>query len=97
MRIHFVTLQGRIVETERGVRVGRARDLVVDIDSWQVVQIVVRSGWLRTRTYLVHRNQIVSVSEQKIIVHDSVLRAERPETGEALAADVEPVVMRESE
>jgi sporulation protein YlmC with PRC-barrel domain len=65
------------VYTRMGQYLGRVVDAVIDTDEQRIVQIAVRQKGLTglvKNNLLIHREQMVSIQEDKIVVEDSVAK-----------------------
>lgn len=95
MRITFKQLKSLVVETTSGTRLGHVHDIILDTDTQLVAQYDVKSAIIAGKEYLVGRDQVVSITADKLIVDDGVV----PVTGEPkrekqLGVNPEPVAMR---
>lgn len=73
MRILFKDMKHARVETVSGTFLGHMHDAVIDIGTHGVMQYHVKSPLVsRHQEYLVHPQQIVSVTPERIVVTDSV-------------------------
>lgn len=72
------------VFTESGEKLGHISDFEIDIETHQIRKYIVVSGVISKDTYLVNPSQIVSITEEKIIVADNIVK----ET----AAEKKPIV-----
>lgn len=92
----FITskkLIGLAVFTESGIRLGKVADLEIDIEAQTILRYVIkgRLGGIMAKELIVSVSEVVSISNEKMIVRDGVQRelvAERkksatmnPETG----------------
>ena len=96
MRQTFQELKKLPVETESGFYLGKVVDLVLDIETESVIQLVVKQGVFLREEVLISRAQIVAITVEKIIVEDTV-RPIEDDGGKALSVDTEPVAMSEVE
>ncbi|MBI2990351.1 MAG: PRC-barrel domain-containing protein [Candidatus Magasanikbacteria bacterium] len=96
MRVSLAQLKRLQVRTQSGIYLGKVRDFVVDSSDHSIVQYIVRSRRLASREYLIHRNQVLSISETQITVEDS-LAASRQVTEEKSPNRAEPVSITEVE
>lgn len=55
---------------------GHVGDIVFDADSQQVAQYEVKSSMLSTKKYTIHREQVLSITAEKMIVEDAVVGQE---------------------
>ncbi|MBI4427071.1 MAG: PRC-barrel domain-containing protein [Candidatus Magasanikbacteria bacterium] len=74
MRITLKQLKKLPVVTKSGQLLGRVRDVVFDIDGQFVAQYEVAASLLSGKKYLISRDQVLSVSAEKIVVDDDVMR-----------------------
>jgi len=72
MRITLKQLRKLSVETQSGQDLGAIKDIVFDIDSQMVAQYEV--GAMLGDHILFSREQVLSISAEKMIVEDSVVR-----------------------
>ncbi|PIR03139.1 MAG: hypothetical protein COV60_01910 [Candidatus Magasanikbacteria bacterium CG11_big_fil_rev_8_21_14_0_20_43_7] len=96
MRITYSQLKKLPVETRSGEVLGHVGDIVFDIDGQQVLQYEVKSSMLSTKKYMVGREQVVSITEKKMIVEDAVV-GQKEERLKIAKGDMgtEAVAMRE--
>jgi sporulation protein YlmC with PRC-barrel domain len=77
MRYRDSQLHGAPVYTESGDQVGRLSGFVVDAETHEVIQYAVKkSGTLEIllpREFLVNRTQVISISEERIVVKDAAV------------------------
>ena len=69
---HIVNLP---VETRTGQYLGRVRSVEIDRVAGTVLRLYVRPSWLKRLWYpqfIIHRNQIVRITENKVVVEDTV-------------------------
>ena len=96
MRIPFTQFRQLKVRTHSGVYLGKTKDCVIDCTDHSVVQYLVRAHRLATREYLIHRSQVLSVSDTEMIVEDSLISSSQ--VPEAKTSNrPEPVSMTEAE
>lgn len=79
LKLNF-NLVGLKVETKKGSRLGRIADFTIDSDSFVVQQIVVKRPMIKSfmdPELVIHRREIVEVTDYKVIVRDEekVIRA----------------------
>lgn len=79
LKLNF-NLVGLKVETKKGSRLGRIMDFTIDSDSFVVQQIVVKRPMIKSfmdPELVIHRREIVEVTDYKVIVRDEekVIRA----------------------
>ncbi len=77
MRYRDSQLHGAPVLTESGEQVGRLAGLIIDVETHEVIQYAVKkSGTLEIilpKEFLVNRRQVVSISEERIVVKDAAV------------------------
>ena len=85
MRYRHSQLAGVPVYTRSGDRIGKLAGFVIESDTHEVVQYAVRkSGTLELilpKEFLVGRGQVVSVSDEKMVVEDAAV-ADKAESAE---------------
>ena len=67
------SLEGKIVETRKGTRLGRVTEYTVDSDGFIIQQLVVRRPLLKSfmdPELLISRSEIVKVTDDKVVVRD---------------------------
>ncbi len=74
MRIPYSQLKKLPVETRSGTVLGRVSDVVLDVEVQHIVQYEVKQSRLSTKKYVINREQVVSITAEKIIVEDAVVR-----------------------
>ncbi|MBI4239387.1 hypothetical protein HY620_00145 [Candidatus Uhrbacteria bacterium] len=73
MRISKKVLFSLRVVTQSGIYLGRIVDCVIDCDMQSILQYRVRQ-LLSRNELLIHRDQVVSITERQMIVEDAVAR-----------------------
>ena len=73
MRISYSQLRKLSVETKSGEVLGHVGDVVFDLDGQLVVQYEVRSSILSTKKYTISREQVLSITDKKMLVDDAVV------------------------
>ncbi|MEK7189049.1 MAG: PRC-barrel domain-containing protein [Patescibacteria group bacterium] len=67
------------VETQSGVRLGKVESVVVEIETQSVYQYQVKPGGIShlfgKASLLVHRDQVLAITKEKMTVEDSVAAA----------------------
>lgn len=97
MRITFKQLKQLLVETKSGKKLGHVCDVVFEIDGQLVAQYEVSPSLLSGKKYLISRDQVMSISAEKMVVSDGVMMVEAGEKRvERAAVKAEGAVMRES-
>lgn len=80
---------GKKVQTESGVRLGVVNDYVIDDKSLLVSKLYVRpplSKMIQSSDKIIGREQIIEISDRKIIVKDSTIKAARKLRGAGAGA-----------
>lgn len=75
MLVDYKTSSGVLVVTQSGQKLGRLYSLWINIDTHQIVKYVVRKKSyfsLKYKEFLIAPQQIIGMSETKIIVEDNV-------------------------
>jgi len=70
------------VYTEGGRNLGRVISIDIDIDSNTITHYHVRTGLIKGfwhQELLIHKSQVVSINQEKMVVEDNV--SKQPETG----------------
>ncbi len=96
MRIDSKQFKNLPVETKSGLKLGNVKDFVLETDGQSILQYEV--GGLFGKKYLISREQVLSIGNEKIIVDDEVITAEKDlslSEGKNEKIDMEPVAMRE--
>lgn len=74
-------LIGKKVITQRKNNLGKVSDFVVDDASWKIVKLYVsRPAWksLTNSALTIHRNMVISVGNQAIVVKDATADEKKP-------------------
>lgn len=67
-------LRGKMVVTQRGIKIGKLRDVAIDGDSGRVVHFVVRQGrLLASPDLLISPDEIVEITASAIITKDTLI------------------------
>ena len=77
MLINFSHLKNLPVFTQSGLFLGRIVDLEIDADSQSIINYLVQRGRLVGRwqkPLLIHRQQVISISKEKMIVEDAIAK-----------------------
>jgi sporulation protein YlmC with PRC-barrel domain len=81
MIINHKNLIGLPVETKNGLLLGKIKSFEIDSDTQTVLRYVVKSRSLiskllseEVREIIVGRNQVISLDEEKMIVHDTLVK-----------------------
>lgn len=85
-----------VVRTKSGATLGKLTDVVYDMESYTIVQLVVTSGLIKTHEYRIHPQQIVSITDSTIVVDDTVAEIASADTKTSTIRST-PAMMRESE
>ncbi|MEA2088831.1 MAG: PRC-barrel domain-containing protein [Patescibacteria group bacterium] len=68
---------GMTVETKSGEQLGKVFDFEVEIESQNILKYYVKSSNILEEFFkkelIIHRNQIISISNKKIIVKDGIV------------------------
>lgn len=97
MRLSLKQLKHLSVETQSGIALGRVFDLVFEIDGQLIAQYLVKSSRLSMTVYTVSRDQIVSITAEKMIVENRVKAEEEKQMPARIAVQPEVVAMRTPE
>ena len=98
MRISFKQLKKLPVETKSGKVLGRVCNVIFEVDGQLVAQYEVSPSLLSGKKYLISRDQVMSISAEKMVVSDGVIGVEAGEKiGKRLMVKAESVAMREIE
>ncbi len=73
MRISYSQLKKLSVETKSGDVLGHVGDVILDVDDQRVLQYEVKSSMLSTKKYMIGRDQVLSITAEKMIVEDAVV------------------------
>lgn len=74
MRITLRQLKRLPVETKGGKKLGHVCNVIFEIDDQFVAQYEVSPSLLSGKKYLISRDQVTSISAEKMIVDDGVVR-----------------------
>lgn len=77
MLLNFSHLKNLPVFTQSGLHLGHVSDLEIDTESQSVLRYLVQRGRLIGRfqePLLIHRHQVISISPEKIVVEDAVIK-----------------------
>ena len=72
MRIKFDQLKDLPVVTQSGIELGKVRDLTLDVENHLIIKYIVKQGLFKN-DLLIAPVQVVSITDEKIIVADNVL------------------------
>lgn len=73
MRLTLSQLKKLAVETKSGFALGKVKDIVLETDGQTILQYEV--GNYFGKKYLISREQVVGIDEEKIIVDDGIVGA----------------------
>ncbi|PIZ93850.1 MAG: hypothetical protein CO029_03515 [Candidatus Magasanikbacteria bacterium CG_4_9_14_0_2_um_filter_41_10] len=73
MRITYKQLKKLPVVTQSGQELGSVHDAVIDIEAHVIALYEVSSSVLSTKKYSITPTQVVSITEEKMIVKDAVV------------------------
>lgn len=93
MRLADKTLRRLLVKTVSGTVLGRIRGFEIETDDQMITQYVVVSSILRSRQYLVNRNQVRSITMTEMIVDDAVSRQSKHTSRRRLTIKTDPVIV----
>lgn len=71
-------LRGRAVVTERGVRLGIVKDVVIDVDSGRVVQYIVAERLMGSAPLLIGVEAVVEMRDDALVVKDAHIQDASP-------------------
>ncbi|HBV57995.1 MAG TPA: hypothetical protein DEB73_01900 [Candidatus Magasanikbacteria bacterium] len=74
MLLQFSKLKNLPVFTQSGIKLGQIFDIEIDLDSQSILRYVVKRGIVSRETLLIHRGQVVVITDEKIIVEDAVVK-----------------------
>lgn len=94
MRITYSEFKKKRVETQSGIVLGEVRDLVLDVESFELVQLKVKGSALKRKEYLIHIAQIKRVEEKRIVVSDAAISKEKSDAESVLPGAAESVALR---
>ena len=81
MRILYKQLKKLPVVTEMGEELGNVHDLVLDIDTHSIVHYEVSPSLLSTKKYSISPSQVVSITQEKMVVQDAVVFQKEQDRG----------------
>ncbi len=88
MRISLVHLKKLEVQTKSGVILGKVQDLILETEGQNILQYEV--GKLVGKKYLVSREEVLNINEEKMIVEDTVVGESEKEEKEKEKVVAEP-------
>lgn len=74
MLSQFSKLKNLLVFTRGGIKLGQVADIEIDLDSQSILRYVVKRGIVSRETLLVHRGQVISITNEKMTVEDAVVK-----------------------
>lgn len=77
MLLNFFHLKNLPVFTQSGHKLGQVSDFEIDTEAQSILRYIVTRGKLVGRfqpPLLIHRQQVISVSSEKMIVEDAVIK-----------------------
>lgn len=83
MFIDWHTISHLPVFTESGQKLGNIREVEIDIENHLIRKYVVSHGFISKETFLVAPGQIKSITVEKIIVEDTIIKAVAPRKADA--------------
>lgn len=75
MLLVFSHLKNLPVFTRSGIKLGQIADIEIDLDSQSIIRYVVRRGIVSRGILLIHRGQVISITNEKMTVEDAVVQA----------------------
>lgn len=75
MRINQQKLIRLPVFTESGTKLGHVHDFEIDIESHYIRKYLVVSGLISKDTYFITPAQIISITDERIVVEDGVIKS----------------------
>jgi len=94
MRISYSEFKKKRVETQSGIVLGEIKDLILDVESYSLVQIKVKGSALKRKEYLIHIAQIKRIEEKRIVVSDAAVSKEKSDADTVLPGAAESIAMR---
>lgn len=79
MQLNF-KVEGLVVESEKGTKLGKVTDFTVDVVDFRVMQLIVKRPILKAlldSELLINRAEIVEVTDTKIIVKDEAAKSDK--------------------
>jgi len=95
MKIDWQKIKNLEVETKSGITLGKVKNIIFQTEGQTISQYEV--GNLLSKKYLINREQVISIDDQKIIVDDNVDSETTSEESGGSLPDPEGVMMRETE
>lgn len=78
MFVDWHTITHLPVFTESGQKLGNIREVEIDIESHFIRKYIVSHGFVNKETFLIVPTQIKSITADKIIVDDAIIKAVAP-------------------
>lgn len=96
MRISYKQLKKLPVVTSSGTELGAVHDIILDVETQQIVQYVISSSLFSSGSpQLIHQDQVISITSEQMTVRDgSIPHDQNKKTVLKSAPGIEPVVMR---
>lgn len=94
MRILWRQLTSLPVETLSGKHLGHIVDVVIDSETLNILQLIVRSSLIRRAKYHIGHDQVVRIESRAVIVADTTVIV--TEQKSAVLTAPKPLVPRES-
>lgn len=97
MRLTLTQLKKLSVQTKSGAFLGKVKNIIFETEGQTVLQYEI--GEVFGKKYLVSREQVISIDDEKIIVEDGIINVgasrDLPVIGKKMNVDPEGVTMRE--
>lgn len=74
MLLPFSKLKNLLVFTQSGIKLGQVADIEIDLDSQSIIHYMVKRGIVSRGVLLIHRGQVIFITEEKMIVEDAVIK-----------------------
>lgn len=74
MLLVFSKLKNLSVFTRSGIKLGQVADVEIDLDSQSIIRYVIKRGIVNRDVLLVHRSQVISITDEKMTVEDAVVK-----------------------
>ena len=72
------------VETQKGIQLGKVDGAIIDIDSQSIYQYSVKPSGITNifeKELLIHRDQVINITKEKMIVEDGTYEAKESRKG----------------
>lgn len=77
MTLHLDQIKGLPCETRSGQKIGHVIDFIIDPLSRKIVQVEIKGGAIfRRNHYLVHNEQVISITEKKVVIEDAAIASQ---------------------